>query len=95
MDLKPAALALLFLAACASNIDWSKPGATQEATDADIKACRLAAESVPTLPRPRTAPPSGTGSYATGSELDADTQLEQAQRVETCMRSRGYQLVRK
>jgi hypothetical protein len=95
MDLKLAGLALLLLGGCASSIDWSKPGSTREATDADIKACRVAAESVPVLPRPRTAPPSGTGSYTTGSELDADTQLEQAQRVEACMRNRGYQLVRR
>jgi hypothetical protein len=93
MDLKAAFLGLALLAGCASGFDWSKPGATQEATDADIKACRLAAERTSALPRVRTAPPSGTGRYTTGSELDADTQLEQAQRLETCMRERGYQLV--
>jgi hypothetical protein len=27
--------------------------------------------------------------------VDADVQLERAQRVDQCMRSRGYQLVRK
>ena len=95
MDLKLASLGLALLAGCASGFDWSKPGATQQAADADIKACRLAAERTPALPRVRTAPPSGTGSYSTGSELDADAQLEQAQRIEACMRSRGYQLVRK
>lgn len=87
-------LAVIALAGCASDVDWSKPGASREATDADIKACRVGAERIPTLPRPRTAQPSGTGSYTTGSEIDADTQLEQAQRVEACMRARGYQLVR-
>lgn len=93
MDLKLACLALPLVAACASSVDWSKPGSTQAAMDADVKACRLAADRVPALPRLRTAPPSGTGSSTTGSDLDADTQLAQAQRIETCMRSRGYQLV--
>jgi hypothetical protein len=95
MDLKHAWLALPLLAACASGVDWSKPGATQAALDADVKDCRLAAQRVPALPRLRTAPPSGTGSSTTGSDLDADTQLAQAQRIESCMRSRGYQLVSK
>lgn len=93
MDLKLAWLVLPLAAACASSVDWSKPGATQAAMDEDVKACRLAAQRVPALPRLRTAPPSGTGSSTTGSDLDADTQLAQAQRIETCMRSRGYQLV--
>ncbi|HEX7053675.1 MAG TPA: hypothetical protein VF211_07045 [Burkholderiales bacterium] len=93
MDLRLAALGLALVAGCATRFDWSKPGATQEAIDADLRACRLAAESIPALPRVRTAPPSGTGSSTTGSELDADTQLERAQRTEACMRSRGYELV--
>jgi hypothetical protein len=95
MDLKLAWLALPLVAACASTVDWSRPGTSQAAIDADAKACRLAAERVPALPPIRTAPPSGTGSSTTGSDLDADTQLAQAQRVERCMRERGYQLVRK
>lgn len=95
MDLKLAWLVLPLVAACASSVDWSKPGATQAATDADAKACRLAADQVPALPRLRTAPPSGTGTSTTGSDLDADTQLARAQRIEACMRSRGYQLVSK
>jgi hypothetical protein len=100
MDLKPGSpgplvFALLLLAGCASGFDWGKPGATQEAIDSDLKACRLSAERTPTLPRVRTALPSGTGTYSTGSDLDADAQLDQAQRVETCMRERGYQLVAK
>lgn len=93
MDLRLAALAFLLLAACASRFNWAKPGATQDAVDADLKACRLAAQSYPGLPRVRTAPPSATGSTATGTDIDADVQLERAQRVDACMRSRGYQLV--
>lgn len=97
MDLKTGLplLAVLLVAGCASGFDWSKPGASQQAIDSDLKACRLSAERTPALPRVRTALPSGTGSYSTGSELDADAQLEQAQRVETCMRERGYRLVAK
>lgn len=95
MDVRLAALALLLLAGCASSFDWTKPGATQDAVDADLKACRLAAQSYPGLPRVRTSPPSATGSTATGTDLDADVQLERAQRVDACMRGRGYQLVGK
>ena len=95
MDLKRAALAMTVLAGCASPLDWSKPHATPQAIDADLKACRLAADRVPLLPRLQTAPPSGTGTSTTGSDLDADTQLARAQLVERCMRERGYRLVRK
>jgi hypothetical protein len=95
MDLKLSALGLVFVAGCASHVDWAKPGTAQEFVDADIKACRLAAESYPALPRLRTAPPSATGSSSTGTDLDADVQLQRAQRVESCMRERGYQLVTK
>lgn len=95
MDLKPACLALLLVTACASPMDWSKPGATQDAIDADVRACRLAAESYPVSPRLPSTPPSGTGTRSTGTDLDADTQLVEAQRVDSCMRSRGYQLVRR
>lgn len=95
MDLKPAALALALVTGCASTLDWSKPGATQDAVDTDLKACRVAAERYPAAPRLPSTPPSGTGTLSTGTDRDADTQLTQAQRVETCMRSRGYQLVRR
>jgi hypothetical protein len=95
MDLRLAPFALLLLGGCAANLDWTRPGATQDAVDADLKACRLAAQSYPGLPRVRTSPPAATGSTATGTDVDADVQLERAQRVDQCMRSRGYQLVRK
>lgn len=95
MDLKPALLAVLLAAGCASTVDWSKPGTTQQATDADVAACRLAAESYPVAPHLPSTPPSGTGTLTTGMDLDANTQLGRAQRVDRCMRSRGYQLVRK
>ena len=93
--MRSAALALLLLTACAGSATWSKPGTTEAAVDADLKTCRLAAERVPTLPRPQTAPPSGAANSSTGTDLDADRQLAQAQLVERCMRERGYELVRK
>jgi hypothetical protein len=95
MDVKMASLALVLVAGCASSMDWSKPGSNEQAVNADLKACRLAAESYPALPRIQTAPASATGSTSTGTDVDADVQLQRAQRVETCMRERGYQLVRK
>jgi hypothetical protein len=95
MDMKLAWLALPLVASCASTVDWTKPGTTQAAIDADVKACRLAAETVPTLPRLQTAPPSGAISSSTGTDVDADRQFAQAQRIDACMRERGYQLVRK
>jgi hypothetical protein len=90
-----ALLAMPIIAACASNLDWEKPGASRAAVDADVRACRLAAQNVPTLPRPQTAQPSGTATTTTGTDLDADRQLAEAQRVDACMRQRGYQLVQR
>jgi hypothetical protein len=87
--------AAAILAGCASTVDWQKPGTSQAAVDADVKACQQAAQAVPTLPRQQTAQPSGALSYPSGSELDADRQFEQARRLDECMRGRGYQLVRK
>jgi hypothetical protein len=94
MGMKLRWLALPLLAACASTVDWSKPGATQAEIDADIGACRRAAQGVPTLPRLQTAP-SGAVSQPTGTDLDADRQMQEAQRVQECMQKRGYRLVAK
>lgn len=95
MGLRSAWLALPLLAACASTLDWSKPGASQEQIDADVKACRTLAVQIPIVPKERTTAPSGAISQPTGTNLDADRQLAIAQRTESCMRQRGYQLVRK
>jgi hypothetical protein len=95
MDVRIAWLALPLLAACASTVDWSKPGATREAIDADVSACRRTAERIPTVPRLQSAPPNGPVGSTTGTDLDADRQLAQAQLVERCMRERGYRLVSK
>lgn len=95
MGLRSAWLAVPFLAACASTVDWSKPGASQEQIDADLKACRTLAVQIPIVPRERTTAPSGAVSQSTGTDLNADRQLVVAQRTESCMRQRGYQLIRK
>ena len=96
MDSRLPSLALvLAVAACASTMEWSKPGVTQAEIDADLNACRAAAEKIPVVPRQQTTTPSGAPSYPTGSGLDADRQLVLAQRLERCMRERGYQLVQR
>jgi hypothetical protein len=80
----------LLLAGC-SSVQWDKPGATSASVDADLRACTTAAQAVPTLPQPRT--------MSTGAEIqphptdrDADRQLQEATRVQACMRERGYTL---
>jgi hypothetical protein len=93
--MRAAWLALPLVAACASHVDWNKPGATEAGVDADLKECRRVAERIPTLPRPQTAPPSGSATSTTGTDLDADRQLAHAQLVDRCMRERGYKLVTK
>ena len=57
--------------------------------EADLVACDVAARAVPTVPRPRER--LGTGHP---DAPDADQQLELAQRVERCMRGRGYSFER-
>jgi hypothetical protein len=47
------------------------------------------------VPRQQTIAPSGAANYSTGTDLDADHQFVVAQRVETCMRQRGYERVQK
>ena len=95
MDLKRATFSLLLVAGCASTTDWAKPGATDAQIDADVKACSTAAQNVPVVPRQQTIAPSGAANYSTGTDLDADRQLVVAQRVERCMRERGYERTKK
>ena len=83
-------LALLLLAGC-SSVQWDKPGASAASVDADLRACSSAAQAVPTVTQPRTT--------ATGAEIqphpsdrDAERQLQEAQRVQACMREKGYTL---
>jgi hypothetical protein len=84
-------LALAALIAGCSSVQWEKPGATQAGIDADLGACTSAAESVPILPSPRTTP-TGVEIQPHPSDRDADRQLQVAQRVQACMRDKGYSL---
>jgi hypothetical protein len=83
-------LPAVLLAAC-STAHWEKPGATQDAVDADLRSCSTSAQSFATLPQPRTT--------STGAEIqphptdrDADRQLQLARRAQDCMRQKGYAL---
>jgi hypothetical protein len=80
-------IALVILAGC-SSVQWQKPGATPENIDADLRACNSAAEAVPTVPFPR----SPLGNDMNPADRDADRQFQLAQRVDACMRQRGYSL---
>jgi hypothetical protein len=88
--MKRAWLALLLLAGC-SNVHWDKPGATQGSVDADLRACTTAAQAVPTLPAPKTTS-TGIEIQPHPTDRDADRQLQEAQRVQACMRDKGYTL---
>jgi len=83
-------LATLLLAGC-STAQWDKPGATQAGIDADVRACTTAAQAVPTLPQPRTTS-TGIEIQPHPGDRDADRQLQEAQRVQACMRDKGYSL---
>jgi hypothetical protein len=76
---------LLVVAACATAPDWVRDGTSREAMEADLLACDAAARAVPTVPRPRDRL-----GVAHPDLPDADHQLDLAQRVERCMRGRGY-----
>lgn len=73
------------LAACASGPDWVRDGTSREAMEADLLACDVVARAVPTVPRPRDRL-----GVAHPDMPDADHQLDLAQRVDRCMRGRGY-----
>ena len=69
-------------------MQWHKPGASPETIDADLRACNSAAEAVPTVPMPRTP----SGNDMNPADRDADRQFQLAQRVDACMRGKGYEL---
>jgi hypothetical protein len=95
--------ALLLVAGC-STAQWDKPGATQASIDADLRACTNEAQALANLPAPRTTSSaievrtthSGVGGVGVqtpaSSYGDADTQLQQGERVQSCMRQKGYTL---
>ena len=76
---------LVLLAACSSGGDWARDGTSRETMQADVLACDAAARASPTVPRPRQ----GVGRAPTDPP-DADHLLDLAQRVDRCMRGRGY-----
>lgn len=84
-----------------STVQWDRPGATAESVDADLRSCNAAVRATPGMPSPRTtanspevrgSPTTGVSVQSAGAYGDADQQLQQSQRVEDCMRSRGYTL---
>jgi hypothetical protein len=86
-------LALLLLAGCGST-QWEKPGATQDMADADARACAAAAQTAPSLPRSQTTLTSSGAAITTEptQPVDARRQMEQGERMQDCMRQKGYQL---
>jgi hypothetical protein len=85
-------LTLLVLAGC-SSVQWDKPGATSASLDADLHACTTAAQAVPSVPQLRTSP-TGAEIQPHPTDRDADRQLQESQRVQACMREKGYTLRR-
>ena len=79
------AFVVTLLAGCAAAGDWTRDDTSREAMEADLRACDAQARSYPTLPRPRQ----GAGRVATDPP-DADHVLDLAERVDRCMRGRGY-----
>lgn len=73
------------LAACSTAGDWTRDATDQTTLEADLRACDAAARAIPAVPRPRD--PLG---IEQPQLPDADHQLELVQRVDRCMRGRGY-----
>jgi hypothetical protein len=88
VDMNRRWLALLLLAGC-SSVQWDKPGATPASVDVDLRACSTAAQAVPTLPQAKTTS-TGAEIQPHPTERDADRQLQEGQRVQACMREKGY-----
>ena len=91
-------LCFLLLAGC-STVQWDKPGATAESVDSDLRGCNAAVSATPGMSSPRTtsnspevrtSPTTGVSVQAAGAYGDADKQLNRGERLEDCMKSRGY-----
>ena len=85
-------LALLLVGGC-SSMQWDKPGATPASLDADLRTCTSAAQAVATVPPLRTTS-TGAEIQPHPTNLDADRQLQEGERVQACMREKGYTLRR-
>ncbi len=81
---------LLITAGCASSTSWDKPGASQAQVDGDVRRCSVEAQAVPSAAAATTAPAAVVAGPA--FERDPDRQLAETQRMQTCMRSLGYDL---
>jgi len=93
-------ICVVLVAGC-SSAQWDRPGATAASVDADLRSCNATVQAVPGLPSPRTtsnsvevrAASGGVGVQTpSGAYGDADRQLQQGQRVQDCMRDKGYTL---
>jgi len=86
-------LVLLVLAGCGTT-QWNKPGVSQEVADADARACAATAQATPPLPRAQTTVSSSGAVLVTEptQPLDARRQMEQGERMQDCMRQKGYTL---
>ncbi len=85
--------ALLLLAGC-SSAQWDKPGTSPEMTDADARACAAGARSASSLPRSQTTVMSSGAVVVTEAPqpVDAQRQMQEGERMDDCMRKKGYQL---
>lgn len=87
------ALLVLLLAGC-STVQWHKPGATPEMAEADARACSAAAQAASPLPRPQTTTMASGAVVVTepNEPRDATRQMQEGQRMQECMRQKGYAL---
>jgi hypothetical protein len=92
MDMRKCLL-LLCLAGC-STAHWDRPGASAEMADADARACGASAQAASQLPSPQTTLTSSGAVIVTerNEPLDANRQMQEGQRVQACMRQKGYTL---
>lgn len=85
--------ALLLLAGC-STAQWDKPGVTAEMADADARVCAAGAQASSVQPRPQTTVTSSGAVLVTEptQPVDAYRQMDEGQRMDDCMRKKGYRL---
>ena len=86
-------LAVLLLAGCGTT-QWEKPGATAEMADADARACAAGVQTAPALPRAQTTVMSSGAVVVTEptQPLDARRRMDEGERMQDCMRQKGYRL---
>ena len=92
-------LLMLAVSACGTPMRWDKPGATEQMVQADMSACRFAAQ----VGANRTFYPWGWGGWGWGygrhsslmwsMRADSDRFLTESRLTSFCMRTKGYELV--